>query len=254
MTRASRIEKIIEDSLLAISDGRETLASILEKHPKEASAIRPRLEAALWLAEARKAHNPRPGFVTSSRHYIERAIALTPPRNSLQRLISRYSPQRWVFILASPVLLIIMLALMINGLVLTARLAIPGEPFYNAKLMIEDVQLTLTFDPQNKADLYLQFSRERAAEFVELVLDGDYTLLPAAANRMESDIIGTLHSLNTVSVRDPGMDLPMITNLKDTLSNEILMLNVLRDITPTSAHGGIDLAIQVARTGIIALH
>ncbi len=253
MMRASLIEKIVETSLPAISSGQETLDSILAKYPKEADEIRPQLEAALWMANASKSFDPRPGFVTSSRRYMEQRIALVPPRTIWQRIFILRTPVRLFLNLSAVVLLLVVFGLVINSAVLTARLSIPGDPLYSTKLTIEDLQLAFTFNPERKLDLQIQFCRERTTEFIELVLNGDYALLPAAADRMDNNIISSLHSLNSISTRDPGYGLSNTARLSDALSSEILMLNVLRTTSPTMAHAGIDLAIEVAQSGVMAL-
>jgi hypothetical protein len=253
MNKDRRIEKIIENSLPAIQSGQETIDSILQMHPKDASAIRPGLEAALWLTKANKSLDPRPGFISSSRHYVEQRVAFLAPRNAWQRLFGRYTPQRWVFNFSAPIILVIILVLVVNSLVLTARLSIPGDPFYSTKLAIEDIQLAFTFNPETKANLYMQFTHERSTEFMELVLNADYQLLPAAADRMETDIIATLHALNNIPKQYQSLEPTKATTLSDSLSNEIFLLRVLRDASPTAARSGIDLAIQVAQSGVMAL-
>ncbi len=253
MMRVSRIEKIVETSLLAINSGQETLDSILAKYPQEVDELRPRLEAALWMVNANKSLGPRPGFVASSRQYMEQRIALIPPRTFWQRLLILRTPFSRFVNLSAVVLLLVVFALVINSAVLTARLSIPGDPLYSAKLAVEDLQLAFTFNPERKLDLQIQFCRERTTEFIELVLNGDYVQLPAAADRMENNIISSLRSLNSISKRDPGYGLLKTARLSDALSSEILMLNVLRTTSPTSAHAGIDLAIEVAQSGVMAL-
>lgn len=254
MTKDRRLDKIIEDNLPALKRGQETVESILNKYPKEAGALRPRFEAILWLNDASKDLAPRQGFIPSSRKYLEQRLQSIPPRSIWQLLASRFTPRRWVFNLTAPVVLLALIALVVNNLVLTARLSIPGDPFYSTKLIIEDIQLAFTFSPENKTDLYIQFSRERTAEFVDLVLDGDYELLPTAANRMEIEIISSLRSLNTLSALKPTHEIAMVAEFRETLSNEISLLDMLRISSPSSARPGIDLAIQVARSGVMALH
>jgi hypothetical protein len=249
-----QINRIIETYTPDISSGQETIASILEKYPQYAHELRPRLESVSWLVNARKNLEPRDNFISSSRMYIEDQFETVQPQGFWRRIFQRYTPQRWVFNFAAPVVLVLLLALIINSLVLTARLSIPGDPFYSTKLAIEDIQLAFTFNREEKTDLYIQFSRERTTEFVQLVLEGDYQNLPIAAKRLETDIIATLHSLNIVSLQKPRIEPSSVNNLRVTLSSEILLLNVLKDTSPTLAHPGIDLAIQVAQTGILALH
>ena len=253
MNKERRLDLIIDKHLPAIIKGQETLDSVLRTYPKEADSLGPRLEAVAWLVDARKDLDPRPGYIPASREYLEQKIATTPPHNAWQRLLARYSPPRWAFNLAAPLVLLLIIALMVNSLVLAARLSIPGDPFYSAKIVIEDIQLAITFDQVDKSNLYIEFSRERTTEFVQLVLEGEYERLPAAATHMETEIIATLHYMNATSQMDPLVEIPMISALRDTLTNEITMLRVLRDTSPSYAHAEIDLAIHVTQAGVMAL-
>jgi hypothetical protein len=144
--------------------------------------------------------------------------------------------------------------MVINNLVLLARLSIPGDTLYSTKLYTEDVQLALTINQTKKADLLLQFSRERTIEFIDLVLQEDYEYLPTAARRLESEITATLYSLEDTPIHEQANEQPMMDKLRETLTNEIFILNMLKWSSPPSALSGIELAIQVAQSGISALH
>jgi hypothetical protein len=248
-----QVDQIISKSLPAISAGEESIDSILARYPKIETELRPRLEAAIFLQQARFSIATRPGFIHDSRKYLETQIANLQPRHSWQRISMRYTPQRWVFNLVAPIIVALMLALVVNSTVLTARLSIPGDPLYSTKLMLEDLQLLFTINRVDKTNLHMQQTQERTLEFVELVMEGDYDYLPAAADRMEAEIIASLHALNTVSMNSSAVELPMVAKLSDTLTNEIYMLNLLKATSPTSAHPGINLAIQVAQSGVLAL-
>ncbi len=249
-----RISQIIDISTPDISSGKETVDSILEKYPQYATELRPRLEAVLWLNQARLSCTTRPGFIIDSRKYLETKIGSMEPISFGKRISMRYTPQRWAFNFITPVILVVLFALIVNSLVLTARLSIPGDPLYSTKLLLEDTHLAFTFNRADKSDLYLQYSRERATEFVDLVLEGDYQSLPAAASRMETEIIASLHSIQNLSQEGVDMERPMTSELRQTLSNEILMLTILQSASPPSAYPGIELAINVAQTGLMALH
>ncbi len=254
MNAEEQLEKIIENHLPALENGLETVDSILNLYPKDASDLRPRLEAALWLAEATKSLEPRPGFISSTRSHIEKRVTTMPRQNTWQGWLNRYSPPRWLFNLVSPMILVALVVLILNSLVLSARLSIPGDPLYSTKLALEEIQLAFTFNAEDKTDLYIQFSRERTTEFVNLVLEGDYNQLPSAAARMETDIIYTIHSVDAISSTEPGSEFAKVNQLRETLANEVIMLNILKNTSPPSAHTGIDLAIHVAQSGILALH
>ena len=248
-----QIDQIINENVTAITAGEESLESILARYPQMAGELRPRLEAAIWLQQVRFSVATRPGFICDSRKYLETQIRSMQPNSVWKRIAWRYTPQRWVFNVAAPIIVLLLLALVMNSAVLTARLSIPGDPLYSSKLVIEDLQLAFTFDQVDKTNLQIQQSRERALEFVELVMEGKYEYLPIAAARMETEIIASLHALNNVSKNAPAVEMPLIANLRDTLSNEISMLNILKGTSPALAHPGIDLAIQVAQSGVLAL-
>jgi hypothetical protein len=248
-----QIEKIISEYLPAIENRQETLESILEKYPEIADELRPRLEAMLWLRKARFALATRPGYIHDSRKYLEAKIEEIQPRGFLVRIFRQHTAQRWVFNIAAPVVLILLLALVINSALLTARLSIPGEPFYSTKLFLEETRMAFTFNPVDKSNLYMEYSRLRTSEFVELVLDGNYEYLPAATTRLESEILASLNSLNKLSLADRTDAQLTETELQQTLSNEISMLRILQQSSPPNANAEIEAAIQVAQAGIMAL-
>jgi hypothetical protein len=254
MNNIRRIDRIIQMNLPLITNGEETVETVLATYPKLASELRPRLEAALWLIQTKKVVQPRPGYISSSRGNLENKIKSLPPLNLWQRQIRRYTPQRWAFNLITPVITILLVGVIINSVILTARLSIPGETLYNTKLFIEDIQLALTINPVKKTDLYIQNSRERTNEIVELVLEGEYQYLAPAAERLDAEIRSSLSSLNNLPANDQTIEHSMIATYRDTLSNEIILLNVLKTTSPSSAHTGIEMAINAAQSGMRSLH
>lgn len=248
-----QVDQIITSYLPAVIDGKQTLDSVLASYPQLAAELKPRLEAALWLHHARLSFATRPGYIIDSRKYLVQKINSLPPISPSRRIAMRYTPQRWVFNITAPIIVLLLLALVINSAIFTARLSIPGDPLYPVKLMLEDAQIAFTFDRAEKTDLHFQHTRERTLEFVALVIEGDYDYLPAAAARMETEIIDSLHQLNNLSTDELYTEIPLASQLSDMLSNEIVMLNVLKASAPPSSHPGINLAIQVAQSGVLAL-
>jgi hypothetical protein len=253
MRNDQKINQIIERHAPDLIDGQESLESILDKYPEYSAELRPELEAILWLHQARLALATRPGFISDSRKYLEAKITSSPPLNYWQRLFRRYSPQHLAFYMTAPALIIVLLAMIINSLLVTARLSLPGEPLYSTKVFMEDIRLALTFNPATRTELNIKYTRQRTSEFVELVLDGDYEVLPSAANRLETDLIASLHSLDELNEKNRSEAQPMTTELRETLTNELFMLNLLKGSTPPSATQGIDLVINVAQSGLLAL-
>lgn len=248
-----QVDQIIHENMPAISAGEVSVESILARYPRIEAQLRPRLEAAILLHQLRYSIATRPGFIHDSRKYLETKIVSMQPRHSWQRIFMRFTPQRWVFNFVAPIIVLLMLALVVNSTLLTARLSIPGDPLFSTKLIIEDLHLLFTFNRQEKTNLHIQQTRERTLEFVELVMEGDYDYLPAAADRMEVEINASLRSLSAFSDDDPAVQTPMTANLRETLSSEIVMLDLLKSTSPSIAHPGINLAIQVAQSGMLAL-
>jgi hypothetical protein len=254
MKNDRQIEDLINRYTPDLSTGRETVASILEKHPQFAPELKPRLEAVYWLLDKESGFEPRHGFISSSRNKLEQQIALKQARGFWPAIFDRYSPWRLAFYVTTSALIIILLALTLNSLVLTSQLSIPGDPFYSTKLTIEDVQLAFTFNPETKANLHMQNSKERTSELVELVIDGDYAALPDATSRLESEIAASVRSLADLEAQGQTVTEARTTELRETLSNEVLMLRILKANLPGTVAQNVDLAIRVARTGLLAIH
>ena len=248
-----RIDKILSTTMPALANGEESIDSILGKYPGIEDELRPRLEAAAWLQQLKHGVEPRPGYVRSSRTHLENQIQSLRPTSKLERVLKRFSPQRWAFNIAAPIIVVLILSLMVNSTILFAHLSIPGEPMYQSKLVIEDLRLALTFDQVHKTNLHMQFSRERTTEFVELVLEGEYEQLPSAAERLETEIIASLRALNEIPEERAAEERAIVNNLSETLSNEMLLLNILKTSSPSPAHRGIELAINAAQSGLLAL-
>jgi len=249
-----QIDKIIENYHPDISSGRETIDSILEKYPQYNHELRTRLEAVFWLAQARYNLQPRHGFIASSRKYIENQFETIQPPGFWHRISRQFTPQRWVFNFTASVVMILLLVFIVNSIILSARLSLPGDPFYSTKLFMEDMQLAFTFNQVDKTNLYFQLTRERAMEFIELVMEGNYEYLPPTATRMEAELISSLYALNDISKKGPDEDGPVIGNLRDTLSSEIFILNALKSTSPAYAMSGIEMAIQAAQSGLFGLY
>jgi hypothetical protein len=253
MKNERQINDIINLYAPDIASGQATVDAIIEKYPQYAQELQVRLEALQWLTVAKKNLEPRSGFIAASRNYIEQKTVNIQQQNAWQRVFTRFTPEHWAFYITAPALIVVLLALIFNSLILTARLALPGDALYSTKLLIENFRLALTVDQAKKTDLYIDYTRERSSEFIELVLDGDYKLLPSAAMRLETSLVNTLRSLNTLDKQEYEIAQPMTAELRDTLSSELTMLRLLKGSSPPSATPGINLVMNVAQSGLMAL-
>lgn len=71
--------------------------------------------------------------------------------------------------------------------VYAAQNSLPGEALYNLKTISEDIRLSLTFSPQAKLDLTLEYTNRRLNEIQSLVVDGK-PLPDQAANRYQQEL------------------------------------------------------------------
>jgi hypothetical protein len=253
MKNDRQIDDIIDLCAPDLASGQVTVEVIIEKYPQYAQELRIRLEALQWLSATKKNLEPRPSFITASRNYIEQQTANIRQQTAWQRIFTRFTPEHWAFYITAPALIVVLLALIFNSLVLTAQLALPGDALYSTKLLMENIRIGLTTDQEKKTDLYIDYTRERSSEFIELVLDGDYELLPSAAMRLETGLINSLRSLNNLDKQEYEVAQPMTAELRETLSSELTMLHLLKGSSPPSATPGINLVINVAQSGLMAL-
>lgn len=61
--------------------------------------------------------------------------------------------------------------------------ALPDQPLYAVKLAVEDARVSLTFSPDNDAELHIEFAERRAAEIAEMARQGKAEEIPELAER-----------------------------------------------------------------------
>jgi len=151
----------LQTCLDLIRGGRETIDSVVSLYPEFAEELRPQLEIATWLTSAGSALDPRPGFVTASRHRLvsriqqENRPPVPAPLTWGERIQQVFSAQK-----LAPVgfVLVLMLGLFVSGTVVTAsQKAIPGDDLYAVKLTLEQIALATSLDEKSDAELQLHW-------------------------------------------------------------------------------------------------
>ena len=147
-SRREELEQIFETCLEQIQSGHETIESALARYPEAAEALRPHLEAALWLEERKGSLDPRPGFVSASR---SRLVSQLKQEMAAQAVMETASQVSWWARLGAPIfprrstvlqlaLSLLLLACVVlggAGATLAARDALPGDPTYPVKIFLE---------------------------------------------------------------------------------------------------------------------
>jgi hypothetical protein len=250
----AEIQAIVDEVFPHLVNGQSSLDSILAAHPQQADELRPYLESALWLASQQTGLAPRPGYISGSKHRLVNTLEAASPPTFWQRLWRPHSPQRFAIQALSLAVLVVNLALVVNTLILASRLALPGDWLYPAKLSIEHIQLALTFDPQEQANLQIEQTQHRTTEIVQLVLEDEHAYIPAAVERLETQINAAVSDLQTAQEDDAIQGEALIASMKTMLENETFILTLLRDMEPAFAQASLDQAITAAHAGLSALN
>ncbi len=141
----------LENCLQAINDG-EALDSILERYPHLAADLRPLLEAAQMARTLR----PGPGQAVNRSPVPQNAQTRSRARvlSAAARLREVHAPRRITPALRTAFAMLgvaLFLILGGNGLLVASASSLPGEPLYAVKRGMENLQLSLASDPQEKA-------------------------------------------------------------------------------------------------------
>jgi hypothetical protein len=229
-----RLDKALSDRLAGRADGGDTL-----------SPYRASLEAleALWSTPARD-----PLAAAQNRQaFLHRARTLGPA-------VSRTSHQRrtgWIILpgkerspMTALVSLALALALAFGGAGATAYAAqdsLPSDPLYNVKLIGEQVQLTLTRDPQGDFDLLVSFAAERIREMTALAAAGEG--IPAQVQtRLQEQLQLALHYAAQLGDTEMAGALAQIRTMAE---NQARALEQARQNAPEQADEALRLAEQL---------
>jgi hypothetical protein len=171
-------ESILDESISALQAG-VPIEEILAEAPEYATELRPLLYAAAVLA------NPNPQFVPEERksalraEYMKRVVDLpvvAPPTlgektQAVFHIVKRRLTREAVLSDLLTITITIILTLSMVALILSylARDTLPGDFLYGFKRATENVQLYLTFDAGQRAELADQFNQQRLAEIDQLL-------------------------------------------------------------------------------------
>jgi hypothetical protein len=153
------LELKLIDCLSAL-DGGESLETVLARYPGDADQLRPMLEVAAALPTLRL--EPSQAAKSKSRKaFLAQAAALR------ERAHPRRRPNlRPLTTFASLALALILVA---GGAVVASASALPGDPLYGVKRLVENARLSLASD---RATLAAQFDQERVRETQALLSVG----------------------------------------------------------------------------------
>ena len=245
-------EKIFQECLAAIQEKGDDPEEVLARYPEYASELRPRLATAVWLQGQGQDLAVSPGFLAASRRRLINRIALdTPaailwPRLGLHRSAPRQRRLRYALNLAALLVLALSVFSLVHRTVSWAQTALPGDGVYLVKLLVEDMQLALTFDPVDQAKLRIDFAQERSNEIQELILEDRYEQIPISAVDFLSQVYQANQLLKIVEINDRASAAILSEKLNVIIDDQYTILNLLMDVVPAHARSAIEQAMIVA--------
>ena len=163
--------------------------AVLARHPQYADELRPLLQLAMATRQG-YAPVPKPpgGLVAGRGRFLQAAR-----RKRREQAVVRQPKKGWWKLprLARVAIALAMSLLLVaaagGGAVMAADDSLPGEPLYGVKLLGEDINLVLSWGPQARIDLNLEFAGERVVEIQAAVENGE-PVPEQAMTRMEQHL------------------------------------------------------------------
>jgi hypothetical protein len=232
------LELVFQTCLEMIQSRRETFDSVLSLYPDQAGAMRPALEALVWLQRQARFFDPRPGFVESSRRRllarIQQEVASQRPLLKLwAALLAWFSHSKWLSLQLILILILIPgLVIGASGVIVASQSAIPGDILYPMKTAMEDTQMVLTLGSVGEARLHIGFAQHRLQEIQTLILKGKYQYISETVSEFERQASQATRLLKMAAEKGDLRVAPLAILLKDNLVNQSRMLEVLSGIVP----------------------
>lgn len=256
-------DQTFQTCLQLVESGAESVDSVVQQYPEMADELRPRLEAALWMSSGKSVFDPRPGFVTTSRRHlvaqIQKEGAAQPIWTawmlSLKQAWAQFTAQlsysQRKYALQAAVILLLMISIVVGstGVGLAAQNAMPGEPLYPVKLAMERVELMTTFDLAGDIRLHVTFAQNRLREVQQLLLDGQYALIPGTLARFETHVTQAVQKLEVLASRDAENAREVAMMVHGVLLDQAVVLRGLSSLIPKNLEPQLASALGVTASG-----
>lgn len=237
-------ELILQDCLEQIQSGQATLEAVLQRHPDLADELRPLLETALWFRMRKATVDPRPGFIRASQRRLvdqikqEQAASAVPLYaggfSTIKRLIQGLTARRLVFQVA----VVVMLAAgMVAGgawIGREANIALPGDPLYRVKIVMEDSSLSLARDEAVRAELHMTYAQRRLDEIRALAAENRVDEIAEAVLMYEEHVNQAIRYMLAVKELDQGRANELAVSLHTMLEKNS---GLLQQLAETASQG-----------------
>ncbi|MDO8578829.1 MAG: DUF5667 domain-containing protein [Dehalococcoidales bacterium] len=157
----SRKEEILAECIEEVQQGRSTVEDCLRRYPELSSELKTMLELVQGIKTANV--SPTPEF---RRRLRSRLFEETAPAKAK---IAKESGRGWfISLLSVRAAATGLMALVVlaggTGSVYAAQSSLPGDVLYQVKIGVENVQVAVTRDPEQRAYLYLKLAQRRIDE------------------------------------------------------------------------------------------
>jgi hypothetical protein len=242
------LDQILQTCLERVLTGGETIDDVLADYPEQADELRPQLEAALWLGGQKRAFDPQPRFVSTSRGQLLTKIRHEGAVNAAQSdaaegsalavLWQRLFPgtgtprQRVAFQFALLLIFMVWLAIGSSAVALVSQSSIPGEPLYPVKIAFEEVEMYTAGKLSDEIRLHTEFAQRRLLEVQELVEVGQYDQIPETVEKFENHVDQAVNKLEILAIQEPNVAQQVVTAVHDFISNQVAFMQVLVAAVP----------------------
>ena len=254
-----KIEEVLNECIEQMLADESAVESCVADYPEHAGE----LTSLVHLAQAIRAL-PRPEPpATALAETQALVLRVAQAKRATERVRSRRSlrlpvPAVWIGRLAwrvAQVAVVALVAVILSmGSVTVSAESLPGSPLYPVKRAAEQVQLRVTFDPQQRAALRLTFAERRANEIVALAHRGQpVNQITLAVMLEETGIaIRELQNLSPEAARElqnlsPEAARALLTRAQNVLEYQQICLVHIRPDAPKAALTAIDQAIQICQ-------
>ena len=219
----------------------------LSHFPSNAEALRPELEAALWLKGSQQAFAPRPGFIASSRKHLVHQIKRGSPQAKSKFGISAF--QRPIFRLAFTLLLVFAIILSSTGI--ASASALPGDTMYAVKLSWENTRLNLIQDIEKEAQLHLRYADSRIGDVESLVEPTNFNYLALTFENYRTHTQSALDIL--LVLIDQQLANELVHIYSDTITEHIRVLGDVQARVPIEIGVTIDVVVDTLGTELASV-
>lgn len=249
-------ERVLADCLKAIEERRLSLDQCRRTFPQQWAELRRLLLLADTLRQAPRV-SPSLSFRRQARQHLLLKIS---SQQSIQRTSKARQPERRISTLFNldalrPSLQWFLIFLVVLSLATGVSVAsasndiLPGDVLYPIEAGIENLQLLLTRDPSENAQLQIELAQERVGEMKQLAEKGRFEDIPQAAMNYQLRLDNANNSLRELVIHGDQRAQELGALLEETMLYDSLMLTGISQTVPEEIQPYLDAAIGATQAG-----